>query len=134
MALEDLALSTRLTKPLGDYEQIAPHVAAAKRSLESGKPVHAGETIEYVITSREGSISDKADVLGNAKDYDKEYYIYNQLLPPVLKVLSDFGFKEADFDTVDEKQTQIYSFVSKSISAKLREKLTVLGRYKTFEN
>jgi len=101
--LDELVIYTQLTKPLSEYEQISPHVAAARRMEKAGIAVGEGSNIAYVITKGEGSISDRAmpvlaaEAAGRseaAHDYDPDYYINNQVIPAALRVLSIFGYTE----------------------------------------
>lgn len=48
------------------------------------------------MTKKGNSISDKAELLEFAEDYDANYYINKQILPPVLKILKELGYKEDD--------------------------------------
>ena len=52
--------------------------------------------MSFVITRSGKSISDKAQALELAKDYDADYYINHQVLPAVLKLLSALGIGEED--------------------------------------
>jgi len=94
--MEDLIIYTQLTKPLSQYEQIGPHVKAARKALERGRPIGEGSVILYVITPGPGSISDRAEPAEDAKDYDPEYYIHHQVVPPAMRILAKFGIKEED--------------------------------------
>ncbi|MFQ5621119.1 MAG: DNA-directed DNA polymerase, partial [Candidatus Nanoarchaeia archaeon] len=58
--IEELVISTQLTKPIREYAAVGPHVAAAKLMEAEGKVVKAGSGIRYVIVKGEGSISDRA--------------------------------------------------------------------------
>lgn len=96
--LEELTIYTQLTMPLADYKQIAPHVKAAMKIKERGKPIGEGMIIEYVITKGKGSISDRAEPVEDVKEgqYDPEYYINNQILPAAMRVLQALNLTEED--------------------------------------
>ncbi|RLJ04103.1 MAG: DNA polymerase [Candidatus Aenigmatarchaeota archaeon] len=106
---QDLIIYTQLTKELGEYEAISPHVAVAKKLIESGRNIRTGSTIRYVITSGEGSISFRAEPAEFAGDYDPEYYIRNQVVPAALRVLSAFGYTEKDI-LEDKKKFSLEGF------------------------
>lgn len=108
--IKDLIIYTQLTKPLEEYESVGPHVAVAKKMVERGKPIRTGSTIRYIITPGEGSISERAEPPEDAKDYDPEYYIYNQVIPAALRVLSALGYTEKDFE---ERQHSLEGFFKK---------------------
>lgn len=94
--LEDLVIYSQITKPLSQYEQVGPHVVAARKAQERGREVKPGTSISLIITKGEGSISSRAEPSEDAKDYDPEYYIKNQVIPAALRVLSGLGYKEED--------------------------------------
>lgn len=95
--LEQLGIYTAMKRAIGSYENKGPHVTAAEKAIKRGRKVHTGEVIQYVITKGNGKISDKAELLEFAKNYDPEYYINNQILPAALRALSVFGLTEEDF-------------------------------------
>ena len=96
--LKDLIIHTQLTRSLGDYENIGPHVMAAKKAQKRGKKVQVGDVIQYIITKKGSSISDKAEMLAfvDENDYDAEYYINNQVLPAVMRILEALGYQEEE--------------------------------------
>lgn len=91
---EDLRIYTTLTKKPESYDSTAPHVEAAKKAIERGEDISPEDTIAYVITRGGGTISDRAELLKYAEDYDAEYYIENQVLPATLRVLKVFDYTE----------------------------------------
>lgn len=50
----------------------------------------------YAITKKETSISDKARIMEGVVegDYDQEYYIDNQVIPAVARILESLGYTE----------------------------------------
>lgn len=96
VGMEELVIYTQLTKPISEYEQMGPHVKAAKKLLQRGRPAGEGSTIAYIITKGTGSISDRAEPAEDAGNYDPEYYIYHQVLPPALRILSGLGVTEEE--------------------------------------
>jgi len=107
---DDLVIYTQLTKRINQYEAIGPHVAAAEKAIERGKLVGAGSTISYIITKGTGSISDRAEPAEDAKDYDPEYYIHHQVIPPALRILSGLGVTEED---LLKEQSSLEKFIKK---------------------
>lgn len=95
-SLEELTIYTQLVKPLSEYEQIGPHVKVARKMKERGRPVGEGMIIEYIITKRGGTISDRAEPLEDVKEggYDPDYYINHQILPAAMRVLSALEITE----------------------------------------
>ncbi|VVB66174.1 DNA polymerase PolB subunit 2 [Candidatus Gugararchaeum adminiculabundum] len=98
--LAELAIVTQIKKPLDKYEIISPEVEAAKKAVKKGKKeIGMGSIVSYVITKKGKSISDKAELLEYASDYDAAYYIDHQILPAVLKILKELGYDAEDLKT-----------------------------------
>ncbi len=95
--LSELAISTQLRKGIDSYDSKSPELGAAKKAVQSGKKrkdeVEEG-VISYIITKHGSSISDKAELEEFAKDYDPDYYINNQVLPSVMRILKELNFNE----------------------------------------
>ena len=109
--LDDLIIYTQIKRKLSSYEQQAPHVKAGKKLVKAGYKVKVGTLVEFIVTTGSGSISDRAvpvQLLGN-KQYDPEYYIENQVLPAVMKILRELGVKEDDLK-YKGKQTKLGGF------------------------
>ncbi|HDD46019.1 MAG TPA: hypothetical protein ENG42_00955 [Candidatus Aenigmarchaeota archaeon] len=118
--MKDLVIYTQITKPLNEYDQNAPHVAAAKKYVGRGKVITEGSVIGYIITKGDGSISDRAVPYEYAKDYDPEYYINNQVVPAALRVLQGLGYKEEDiFSATEKTQSSLESFFRKSFKNRI---------------
>jgi len=92
--LEMLAISTQLNKDPGSYEIVSPELSAAKKMLKAGIPAEKGTVISYVVGKSGKTISEKAEPLELAKDYDADYYINNQVLPAVMKIMKELGYDE----------------------------------------
>lgn len=111
---DDLIIYTQLTKKIQEYEQIGPHVAVAKKIIDRGGQVRAGSTISYIVTKGSGSISERSEPAEEAKDYDPDYYINNQVLPAALRILSGLGYTEEDFlqeKKPDEQQLSLKKYI-----------------------
>jgi DNA polymerase I len=94
--LEDLIIYTQVTRRVASYAQQAPHVKAAKKLIDAGYKIGPGSVLEFVVVKGAGSISDRSipvQLLGK-KEYDADYYINNQILPAVMKILKELGIKE----------------------------------------
>jgi len=92
--VEKLKIYTTLTKPPEEYANTAPHVEAAKKAKEKGEEIKPESTVDYVITRRGKSISEKAKLTKYAETYDSDYYVDNQVIPVALRVLKVFGYTE----------------------------------------
>ena len=106
---DDLVIYTRLTMPLSQYKQVAPHVQIAKHMKERGEEVGVGSTIAYIVTEGKGLIRDRAvlheDFVKRGLTYDADYYIGNQVLPAVLRIMTAFGYSKDNL--VYQKTEQI---------------------------
>jgi DNA polymerase I len=98
--LEDLVIYTRLTMPLSQYKQIGPHVQIAKNMKQRGEDVGVGSTIAYIVKEGKGLIRDRVVPYeeGESQDilYDADYYIENQVIPAVMRIMSAFGLRKED--------------------------------------
>jgi DNA polymerase I/DNA polymerase-2 len=94
--LKDLTIYEQLTKPLSEYKAIGPHVVAARKIKERGRPIGEGMIIMFVITKGKGSISQRAEPIedANIKDIDEDYYIHHQIVPAALRILTVLGVNE----------------------------------------
>lgn len=99
--LNSLVLSKKLTDYIATYDGKAVHVAVAIKMKERGKSCEVGDRIQYLITDNgQNLVSERAEeadyVMKNLDKFkiDKNYYIYHQLLPPALRVLTLLGVKE----------------------------------------
>jgi DNA polymerase I/DNA polymerase-2 len=96
--LDQLVILEQITRPLSQYEQIGPHVKAAMKSLERGRPVGEGSLIAFVIVKGSGSISERAEPVEDVKpnQYDPDYYVGHQILPASMRVLKALGYSEEE--------------------------------------
>jgi len=94
--LKDLVVYEQLTKPIGEYKLISPHISAAKKLIAKGIPVNAGSVVGFVIEKGSGSISEKAQPIefADLKRIDIDYYIHHQILPASLRILKVLGVDE----------------------------------------
>ncbi len=113
VSMDDLVIHTQITRPLKEYEQISPHVVAARKSISRGRTVAQGSVIAYVITKGSGSISERAEPSEDAENYDPEYYINNQVVPAAMRILSALGYTEDDVVSEGETQYSLQNFVGK---------------------
>ena len=111
--LEKAIIKTQLQKAVDDYANIGPHVAVAKRMIESGMDVSAGTMIRWIVVSGTGKIRDRSkhlEALRPNESYDAAYYIENQVVPAVESILSVFGYSADDLVS-DRKQSNLGGFM-----------------------
>ncbi len=94
--LKDLVVYEQLTKPIGEYKLVSPHISAARKLIAKGIPVNAGSVVGFVIEKGSGSISEKAQPIefADLKRIDIDYYIHHQILPASLRILKVLGVDE----------------------------------------
>jgi len=105
---EKLVIHEQITRELKDYKATGPHVAIAKRLAAKGIKIRPGTVISYIVLRGSGRIGDRAipfDEFDPAKHrYDAEYYIENQVLPAVERLLRAFGYRKEDLRYQKTKQ------------------------------
>lgn len=98
--LDSLIIYTQLTMPLSSYKQIGPHVVVARQMKEKGEDIKAGSMISFIVKNGDGMIRDRSYDVETFKNegykYDAEYYIDNQVLPAIMRILKGFGYTEED--------------------------------------
>jgi DNA polymerase I len=111
ISLEDLAINTQITRNMGDYVTQGPHINAARKAMKHGLEFKQGSMVTYIVTKKGSSISDKAKVIDFVEegDYDPEYYINNQVLPAVMRILEAIGYSEDELKGFG-KQMKLGSF------------------------
>ncbi|QQG39833.1 MAG: ribonuclease H-like domain-containing protein [Candidatus Aenigmatarchaeota archaeon] len=112
--IKELTIHEQLTKRLEEYKQIGPHVVAARKIKERGRPYGPGMIVVYVITEGKGSISQRAEPIEDAsvERTDAEYYINNQIVPAGMRVLQVLGVTEEELKGMGTQAT-IRKFVKK---------------------
>ncbi len=103
VGIAECTIRTQLRKSAGSYAVKSPELGAVQNARAAGKRVDEHALVEYVITKTGKTISEKAQLLELAKDYDADYYVNNQVMPAVLKILGALGVSEEDIKT---KSTQ----------------------------
>ena len=105
---KELIIHTQITKPLDHYKQVGPHVVAARRIEDHGIKVSRGTIIQYIIVKGKGSISQRAIPYEYSEgyEYDKDYYINNQLIPAVERIMYSFGYSRKDLEDMARGEVQ----------------------------
>ena len=105
---KDLIIHTQLTKAIDKYKQVGPHVVAARILQKNGTTITNGTIIRYIIVKGKGSISQRAIPYEYCEpyDYDPEYYINNQLIPAIERIMYSFGYTEKDLQDMAKGEVQ----------------------------
>jgi intein/homing endonuclease len=105
LPLSEMTIVTTLKKKPEDYEVISPELGAAKKAMARGTPMSKGSVVQYVITKSGNTISEKAEMADHAKEYDPDYYVNNQILPAVMKILKELGYDEYSLKVGGKQQS-----------------------------
>ncbi len=114
--IRKLTLSKQLTKPITSYDNKAVHVMVAIKMKQRGKSSEVGDRVQYIVMNNgKNLIGEKAEdadyvIQGKCKDeIDYNYYINNQLYPPVLRMLEVLGVSEKLLSN-DRKQKSLMDY------------------------
>ena len=90
--IQDLVIEKHLSKMPNEYRNQVPQAIAARRLMEEGERIHAGQNIRYIITRNNSSIPENraisAELAHKNGAYDSEAYVRlllasaTNLLPP----------------------------------------------------
>ena len=90
--IQDLVIEKHLSKMPDEYRNQVPQAIAAKRLMEEGERIHAGQNISYIITRNNSSIPENraipAELAHQNSTYDSKAYVRlllasaTSLLPP----------------------------------------------------
>jgi DNA polymerase I len=75
--------------------------------MKEGMEFKQGDIITYIQTRKGDSISDRAriiDFVGEG-DYDADYYINNQIIPAVFRILEALGYTEDELKGLGKQMT-----------------------------
>ena len=105
---KEMIIHTQITKPLDQYKQVGPHVVAARKIEEHGIKVTRGTIIQYIIVKGKGSISQRAVPYEYSEgyEYDKDYYINNQLIPAIERIMYSFGYTKKNLEDMARGEVQ----------------------------
>jgi len=106
--MKKMIIKNQLKMELDEYKQIGPHVVVAKRMKELGVDIKAGSVINYVVGEGSGLIRDRAKVPKEAKNYDIDYYINNQIIPSVEKIFEIRNIHKEDL--LSKEQSRLGEF------------------------
>ena len=100
--LDKLTVVKGVTKSLDSYDGIQPHVELAKK-IKERDPMRGnmiGERLGYVITKGNALLSKRAEdpayVEEKGLQIDSQYYIENQLMPPLLRIFETVGVSKTE--------------------------------------
>ncbi|MDO8648038.1 MAG: DNA-directed DNA polymerase [Candidatus Diapherotrites archaeon] len=106
---KELVVFSEIQKPLEKYDIINPQVSAALKARKKGVKIEVGTIVGYIITRSGKSISEKAELEEFVQEgnYDADYYIMNQVLPAVERIMQELGYTVEDLKH-GGKQTKLF--------------------------
>lgn len=109
--IAEVIIHTQLQKNIMDYAARGPHVAVAERLKGMGRRISPGIVIKYVVTQGSDIIRNRSKLPEEVKekDYDADYYIHNQVVPAVERILSVCGYTKEEL-TESHKQKKLEGF------------------------
>ncbi len=100
--MEKLTIVKGLTKPPDKYDGSIPHVLVAKKMARRNPidPPRVGDRIPFVIIKGNRLVSERAEdpeyVREKGLEIDYDYYINNQLLPPIERIFEVIGIQRSE--------------------------------------
>jgi len=76
---------------------------------DKGDRLKIGDVIGFVIVNGSSPISERATIPEQATNYDANYYIDNQVLPPVLRIMEAIGITKDELKN-NNKQITLDNF------------------------
>jgi DNA polymerase-2 len=93
--VEELMIEKRLSKNPNEYRNLVPQAIAAKHLAAEGMRVHAGQTINYVLTYDKSKINQNralpTELMEEGSVFDSERYV-DLLLSSTVNLLLPFGY------------------------------------------
>ncbi|MDD5192913.1 MAG: DNA polymerase domain-containing protein, partial [Candidatus Nanoarchaeia archaeon] len=94
--IKEVLIRTQLKKSIDEYKAITPHVIAARKIKEAGKPIDIGMLVEYFIAEVRSEkekklVREKVKLPDEKGEYNINYYLNNQILPAVENIFEVFN-------------------------------------------
>ncbi|HPR41909.1 MAG TPA: DNA-directed DNA polymerase [Candidatus Methanofastidiosa archaeon] len=107
--IEDLIIDTQLTMGLSQYKAIGPHVQIAKMLKDRGEDIKMGTIVSFIVLKGSGRIRDRVVPASDYADdkIDTDYYIKNQVIPAVARILKPLGYNEDDLEYQKTSQSNL---------------------------
>ena len=107
---DGLILTRQYTKSVGSYKNKQPHITVIEKLQKRGIISNVGDRIPFVIIAGNAMFVERAEDPEYAKKknlpIDVDYYINKQILPPVERILSDFGVTREMLRGMGERKVQ----------------------------
>jgi DNA polymerase I len=115
--MEKLVITKSMSKTPKSYIGMQPHIELVKKiQARNGEAPGIGDRIGYVIVKGTGLLSKRAEdpvyVMEKGLELDSQYYIENQLLPPLERIFGVLGFSKPEI-LGNGKQMFIFDAIKK---------------------
>lgn len=103
IGLEKLTVIKSITKSIGSYDGMLPHIELARKIMlrNPQEPPKVGDRLSYVIIKGNQMLSKRAEdpeyVKKHKIDIDADYYIENQILPPIERLFAAMNVGRSEF-------------------------------------
>lgn len=130
--LDKLTIIKGISRSLGSYKGVQPHVELAKKigKRDPTKSVIVGERLGYVIVKGNQLISKRAEdpdyVKEKGLEIDPQYYIENQMLPPIERIFDVCGVKKSEL-IEGSHQKKLFELFGKAPEIKSPEQTVLKG-------
>lgn len=109
--MDDLILTRRYNKKEDKYKSKQPHITVVEKINRRGGVVPSiGDRVPFVIIAGNGLFVERAEdpeyVIEHNISLDVNYYIKKQILPPVERILREFGVEHGKLN-YDSKQKEL---------------------------
>jgi len=100
--LEKLTIVKGITKSIQSYDGVLPHIELARKmaARNPNESPHVGDRVGFVIIRGSDMLSKRAEDPNHIKKHnlciDADYYINNQLLPPIERILYAVGVERSE--------------------------------------
>lgn len=131
--LEKLTIIKGVSRSLSSYKGVQPHVELAKKigKRDPTKSVIVGERLGYVIVKGNQLISKRAEdpdyVREKGLEIDPQYYIENQMLPPIERIFEVCGVNKSELMEGNRQKKLFEMFGAKVSDVKSPELTTLKG-------
>ena len=95
VAPEELAVESRVSKRVEEYQHTTRTVAALEAAQDVGRDVRPGQSVEYVAIDDAKASRDRVALVSEADGYDVEYYV-GEVVRVAESVLSPLGWREGE--------------------------------------
>lgn len=119
---DELIIRKTLKKKIKNYKSKQAHVRAAEKAKRKGYKIKPGGKVGFVVIARKGeTIGDRAypitmieeyekgkvkiEGMGGSYSIDKDYYINNQIIPAVSRILNYFGYTKNELKDQPTQRT-----------------------------